>query len=48
LARLYPKQARRNPVVSEARVAYIEPSATIPEEREKKEAVILLPKELTA
>jgi len=47
LARLCPKQARRNPAVPEARVAYIDPSITIPEERKKEEAVVLLPKELT-
>jgi len=48
LARLCPKQARRNPVVPGARVAYIEPSATTLEERKKKEAVILLPRKPTA
>jgi len=48
LIRLCLKQVRRNPAILGARVAYIEPSATIPEEREKEEIVVLLPRELIA
>jgi len=48
LTRLCLKQVRRNPAVPGARVAYIEPSTTIPEERKKEEIVVLLPRKLTA
>jgi len=47
LARLCPKQTRRNPTVPGARAAYIKPSATTPEERKKEEAIALLPREPT-